>query len=135
MSWMRIPVEDRPLRPVASRVHSCDGIAAAKAWRRRCGAWPRRAGRTDSASERVARRGGKGADFAAPGSASENGVNAHRAGNGMGNVVPWAGHWRPFHRLRNFNLARVSRSTLLVTRWPGNPRAGPSSGQEEFRCV
>ena len=30
IGWMRIPVENRPLRPVASTVHSCDGTAAAR---------------------------------------------------------------------------------------------------------
>lgn len=37
-----------------------------------------------AAPPRYALRGGTGADFAAPGNASENGVNAHRAGNGIG---------------------------------------------------
>ena len=43
--------------------------------------------RPDEGEERVAT--GRVRPFAAPGNASENGVNAHRAGNGMGNM-PWS---------------------------------------------
>ena len=42
-----------------------------------------------AAPPRYALRGGTGTDFAAPGNASENGVNAHRAGNGIGGRT-WA---------------------------------------------
>ncbi len=40
------------LPSIGSPVHSCVGTAAAKAWRRRSGAWPRRTGRTESALDR-----------------------------------------------------------------------------------